>query len=173
MATTIASRTGTVIMPPPARLPAVPIAIYPEPRHPDRWDRDYLQDVALAGARDATPLDGCSALVEAICADYGDLAAEQIAAEDRHRAELGQVRALLNDALESLGVEQASHAATIALLDRARAAERQLEDAERALEASQDEAAVLAARLDTAMSRLEVLEGSAAEFNDTVVGGDP
>lgn len=59
-------------------------------------DREYLLDVAVAATRDSWPLVGDSDLVEAICADYGRLAADYALATDQRtslEAELARERA--------------------------------------------------------------------------------
>lgn len=74
----------TLAMPVPDHLPAIPVAVYPEPRHPSCYDREYLLDVAAAATTRqqpgsepaAAPLMSSTDHVEAICRLALDLSRE-------------------------------------------------------------------------------------------------
>ena len=116
------------------RLPPIAVPRYPEVRHHDAFDRDYLLDVAAAATARTSPgsppaswplLDNREH-VEAICRDYGELAAESSLAEsqldtakrratDAERARDEALTALAQ-VLADLVVERAKHATTTELL---------------------------------------------------------
>jgi hypothetical protein len=116
------------------RLHTVAIPRYPEVRHRDAFDRDYLLDVAAAATARTSPgsLPACWPLldsrehVEAICRDYGELAAESSLAEDQldaakrraTAAERARDEALtaLAQVIADVVVERAKHAMTTELL---------------------------------------------------------
>jgi hypothetical protein len=135
----VTAARATQRLPLPERLPAIQIALYPELRHPDAFDRDYLLDVAAAAtARTAPgtppacwPLLGSRDHVEAICRDYGELDADnRFAAEQLDDAQRRAVRAerardeaqrALAQAVKDLTREREKHATMAQQLSASRA----------------------------------------------------
>jgi len=66
-----------------AQQPRTKAPVYPVFRPSEEWDREYLLDVANAAAHDSWSLVGNRDLVEAICRDYVELAAQRVLDTER------------------------------------------------------------------------------------------
>ena len=121
---------ATQTLPAPSGLPPIAVPRYPEVRHRDAFDREYLLDVAAAATVRTQPgsLPACWPLlddrdhVEAICRDYGELdvehrfTAEQLEEAQRRAVAAERARdqaiAARDQAVADLARERERHATT-------------------------------------------------------------